>query len=445
MSFQSQIDNHQSTIVIQHSSISPPMRILIYAMGSAGDVHPFAGIGRALQARGHEVFVITSGYFEDVVRRAGLGFRPMGTIADFERVQADPHLWHPTKALPSIIRNAVDPSYELILGHARELHQPGRTLILASSLGWGALAVRELLGIPVATVHLAPSLFISAHRQPVLHGAPVPQAAPRWMKSLQWWAAGKVVDSHVLPNLNRFRRAQGLPPARGMLRHWHSPDRVIALFPDWFGPPQPDWPAQTRVTGFPLFDETGLRELPPDLEDFLANGEPPVVFTPGSAMSQGREFFRAAVDALKLSGRRGILLSRFTDTIPAELPEGVRHFSYIPFSQVLPRAAALVYHGGVGTCAQALRAGIPHLVQPMAHDQLDTLSRVRDLGVGDGLHPRHFKAQRIAPMLDRLLGDPALKARALEVSKRFDPAGWMEQTCRLVEALDPALPVTSEP
>ena len=298
------------------------MRILIYAMGSAGDVHPFAGIGRALQSRGHEVFVITSPYFEDVVRRAGLEFRPMGSIADFERVQADPHLWHPTKALPSIIRNAVDPSYEPILEHARELSLPGQTVILASSLGWGAMVAKELLGIPVATVHLAPSLFISSHRQPVLHGAPVPQGAPGWMKSLQWWAAGKVVDFHVLPALNRFRKAHGLPPARGMLSHWHSPDRVIALFPDWFGPPQPDWPAQTRVTGFPMFDESGLRELPADLEDFLNAGEPPVVFTPGSAMSQGSTFFREAAGALKLLGRRGILLSRFADTIPADLPAG---------------------------------------------------------------------------------------------------------------------------
>lgn len=414
------------------------MRILIYAMGSAGDVHPFAGIGRALQARGHEVFVITSPYFEDVVRRAGLGFRPMGSTADFERVQADPDLWHPIKGLPSIIRNAVNPSYETILEHARELHLPGRTVILASSLGWGAMAVKERLGIPVATVHLAPSLFISSHRQPQLHGAPVPQAAPRWLKSLQWWAGEKVVDFHVLPALNRFRQAQGLPPARRMLHHWHSPDRVIALFPDWFAPPQPDWPRQTRLTGFPMFDEAGLRALPPELDDFLAAGDAPLVFTPGSAMAHGATFFSEAVAALRLLGKRGILLSRFATTIPTGLPRHIRHFPYIPFSQVLPRAAALAYHGGIGTCAQALRAGIPHLIQPMAHDQLDNLSRIRELGVGDGLHPRQFKARRIAALLDRLLHDPALKQRAADLSRRFDPEGWIEATCLQVEALDPS-------
>jgi UDP:flavonoid glycosyltransferase YjiC (YdhE family) len=105
----------------------------------------------------------------------------------------------------------------------------------------------------------------------------------------------------------------------------------------------------------------------------------------------------------------------------------------VPFSQVLPRAAALVYHGGVGTCAQALQAGIPHLLQPMAHDQLDTLSRVRDLGVGDGLHPRQFKAKRIAAMLDRLIGDTALKQRAREIGTRFRVKEWMNESCRVIE------------
>lgn len=416
------------------------MRILIYAMGSAGDVHPFVGIGRALQARGHEVFVITSAFFESLVVRAGLGFRALGTVADFERVQGDPHLWHPRKALASVIKNAVEPSYEMILETARELNQASKTLILASSLAWGCFTVRDLLRIPVITVHLAPSLFVSSYRQPVLHGAPVPQAAPRFMKSIQWWAAGKVVDFHVLPSLNRFRKAHGLPPVSGMLQGWHSPDRVIALFPEWFGPRQPDWPAQTRLTGFPLFDEAGINDLPRDLDDFLNDGDPPVIFTPGSAMDRGYQFFEEAVKAMQLLGKRGVLLSRFENTIPADLPRGIRHFPYAPFSQVLPRAAALAYHGGVGTCAQTLQAGIPHLVQPMAHDQLDTLSRVRDLGVGTGLHPHQFKAKRIAHALEEILDDVSVKRRAVEISHRFEPKRWMEETCRLVEEMLPEPP-----
>ena len=411
------------------------MRILIYAMGSAGDVHPFVGVGKALQARGHEVIVATSAFFEDVVRRAGLGFRAMGTVADFERIQGNPHLWHPTKALPSIIKHAVNPSYEPILEVARELVIPGETVILASSLAWAAMTVRELLEVPVASVHLAPSLFVSTYRQPVMHGAPVPQDAPRFMKAIQWAIAEKVVDFHVLPELNRFRKRHGLSPARGMIHGWHSPDRVIALFPEWYAAPQPDWPQHVIQTGFPLFDESGQREVPRELEDFLNDGDPPVVFTPGSAMDRGHEFFDEAVKALKLLGKRGILISRFSDTVPADLPDGVRHFSYVPFSQVLPRTAAMVFHGGIGTCAQTLRAGIPQLLMPMAHDQLDNLSRVHDLGTGDGLHPRQFKGKRIAATLDHLLQDPAVKRKAAELALRFDPPGWMARTCDLIEEM----------
>jgi rhamnosyltransferase subunit B len=414
------------------------MRVLIFPMGSSGDVHPFIGVGKALQARGHEVFIITSGYFEDLVKRAGLGFRPVGTAEDFQRVQDDPDIWHPKRAFGALVRLGLNHSYEPILEHARELHKPGDTVMLASTLAIGARNAAELLDVPLASVHLAPCIFLSAYRLPRMHGAPVPQWAPRWLRRLMWYVGGRLTDRDVLPVLNAFRREHGLPPARDIVRSWfHSPDRVIGLFPDWFGPPQPDWPKQARLTGFPMFDEAGLNQTPLEVEEFLAAGEPPVVFTPGTSMAHGREFFSAGVEALKLIGRRGILLSKFDHTIPRDLPPGVRHFKYVPFSEVLPRAAALVYHGGIGTCAQALRAGIPHLIYHMAHDQLDNLSRVRDLGVGDGLAPRKFKPRRVASMLDRLLSDNELKRRAAALSQRFDTEAWMRQTCELVEGLHP--------
>ncbi|MCA8934891.1 MAG: glycosyltransferase [Planctomycetes bacterium] len=412
------------------------MRILIYPMGSAGDVHPHIGLGKALQARGHEIFIITNGFFEDLAKRAGLGFRPVGTAEDFQRVQDDPNLWHPSKSFETLVNKALNYSYGPILEYARELNKPGDTIMLAGSLAFGARNASELLDIPLGTVHLAPSLFISTYRMPLMHGAPIPQWAPRFLKRFQWWAGNKVADHHILPELNRFRREHKLPPVRNIIREWwHAPKLVLGLFPEWFAAPQPDWPKQTRLTGFPMFDEKGMHEFPPGLEEFLQAGEPPVVFTPGSAMAHGHDFFREGVKALQLIGRRGLLLSRFPHTIPQDLPDTVKHFEYVPFSDVLPRAGALVYHGGIGTCAQGLKAGIPHFVQNMAHDQRDNLSRVRDLGVGDGLAPKHFKAKRVAKVLDDLLGNPLVISRAQEIAKRFDTEAWMEETCRLVESL----------
>jgi UDP:flavonoid glycosyltransferase YjiC (YdhE family) len=308
------------------------MRILLFPMGSAGDVHPFIGLGGALQTRGHEVFVITNGYYADSVRAAGLEFVELGTAEEFKRITDDPNLWHPKRAFGTIIEKGVNLTYGPALQAARELHKPGETVMAAGTLGIAARNVRDKLDIPLATVHLAPGIFLSAHHMPRLHGAPVPQWAPRWLKALQWEMASRITDKVVLPGLNAFRREQDLPPARHVIREWwHSPDRVIGLFPDWFGPPQPDWPAQTRLTGFPLFDQMEMQAMPPDLAAWLEDGDPPVVFTPGSAMAHGGRFFHEAVKAMQMLGRRALLLTQYPELarqrLPLELVEVVAHLT----------------------------------------------------------------------------------------------------------------------
>lgn len=412
------------------------LRVIIHAIGSAGDVHPFLGIGTALQARGHEVFIVTNPVFERSVVASGLQFRALGTRRQYDETRDDPDLWHPRRAFPAVVRHAVDPSHGPILKITRELQVPGKTVMLAGSLAFAARTAGELLEIPFATVHLAPAVFPSVHRQPEIHGMPFGNGAPHFLKRLQWKFAGKVVDHLVLPELNRFRKLQGLGPARDLLATWwNSPQRVIALFPAWFAAPQPDWPSQVVQTGFPLFDEKGIQEMPAGLENFLAEGSPPVVFTPGSAMSQGQALFKEVAGALRRIGRRGLFLTPFTDSLPAGLSGEILAVPYAPFSQVLPRCAAIIHHGGIGTCAQALHAGIPQLIQPMAHDQLDTVSRIRDLGVGFGITPRKFREKPLAEALERLLGEPAYREEAIGVSRHFQPEVWMTQTCKLVEAL----------
>ncbi|MBK1883130.1 glycosyltransferase [Luteolibacter pohnpeiensis] len=412
-----------------------PLRILLFALGSAGDVHPLIGLGMELKRRGHEVFVITNPVFRSQVEHAELSFRALGTEEEFELTTNDPDLWHPLKAFPAVVKRAVHPSYAPILEISRELHLAGKTILVASSLAFGARTARDLLEIPLVSIHLAPAPLPSVFRQPEIHGMPFGNAAPVFLKRLQWWLAGKVVDRQITPELNRFRKNHGLAPAKNVLADWwHSPDRVIALFPDWFAPAQPDWPKQLVQTGFPMFDGKGSKPIPPALTEFLDAGEPPVIFTPGSANSQAAEFFAEAAEALRLTGRRGVFISPYSDSIPENLPPGVIHIPYVPFSEVLPRAAALVYHGGIGTCAQALRAGIPQLVQPLAHDQFDTLSRVRELGVGLGLVPSKFKRHAIAEKLHQLLDDPSYRNQARAISSRFDSDNWLKITCEAIES-----------
>ena len=249
----------------------------------------------------------------------------------------------------------------------------------------------------------------------------------------------RFLDRVLAPALNRFRAELGLAPARHIASQWwHSPQRVIGLFPDWFAAPQPDWPSQTTLTGFPLYDERGVSQVPPDLEAFLteaeAAGDPPIVFAPGSSNRQADRFFAAAVDACQRLERRGILLTRYREQLPSPLPAKVRHADYAPFSAVLPRAAALVHHGGIGTAAQALAAGRPQLVMPMAFDQPDNAVRLVRLGVARMLPPTRFSGKRVARNLAALLGAETTACRCKEIVQRFDGIDPIGRTCDLIEA-----------
>jgi UDP:flavonoid glycosyltransferase YjiC (YdhE family) len=175
--------------------------------------------------------------------------------------------------------------------------------------------------------------------------------------------------------------------------------------------------------------------MPAEVERFLDAGDPPIIFTPGSGNLHGRAFFEASVEACERLGRRGLLLTRFAEQVPQSLPKTIRYFDFIPFSQVLPRSAALVHHGGIGTCAQGLAAGVPQLVMPMSFDQPDNAARLRRLGVATALSPRHYRGPAVAQALAELLGSLAVAARCREVARRFHGARPLDETCRLIEEL----------
>ncbi|MEJ2246837.1 MAG: glycosyltransferase, partial [Acidobacteriota bacterium] len=171
------------------------------------------------------------------------------------------------------------------------------------------------------------------------------------------------------------------------------------------------------------------------LEEFLEAGDPPVVFTAGSAHAFSAEFFRVSVEACLECGWRGILLTQFPDQLPVELPKNIRTFNYVPFSFLLPRAAALVHHGGIGTTAQAFAAGVPQLVVPFAHDQPDNGVRVRRLGVGDFLLPRRYKTVDLIKKLKRLLQSTAMRENCSRYSRDLVTSTPLETTCDLIEQM----------
>jgi UDP:flavonoid glycosyltransferase YjiC (YdhE family) len=250
--------------------------------------------------------------------------------------------------------------------------------------------------------------------------------------------ADTLADSYLAKPINELRAELGLPPIRGVIDEWwNSPQRILGFFPDWYRPPQPDWPSQLRLTGFPLYDERGVTEPSEEVCRFLKAGDRPIVFTPGSANVHGHEFFAAAVEACVRLGRRGILLTRFPEQLPAELPACVRHFDFVPFGWILPRAAAVVHHGGIGSTAQGLAAGIPQLIMPMGFDQFDNALQVRRLGVGRELKPAKFRGPAVAEELRVLLDSPAVANSCREVAARSIGVEPLKQACEAIEKLLP--------
>ena len=416
------------------------MRIVLVPVGSAGDVHSFVGVALALRARGHDVTVITSAYFAPLIERVGLRLVPFGTVEQFDTVTEHPDLWNQWRGLEviaSAVKLGTPELYQLV---AREVAD-GDAVLVAGGLAMVARIAHDALGIPLVTLHLQPQCFFSVHDSPVMHPWLTSiNRFPRPIKRLLFALADRMADRVMAPAANHLRAELGLPPVRHIVsRWWHSPQRVIGLFPDWFAPPQPDWPSQTVLTGFPLYDERGVTDLPPGLEAFCRDaedaGKPPIVFAPGSGNRQAERFFEAAADACHRIGRRGILLTRFPAQLPRRLPELVRHFDYVPLSVALPRAAALVHHGGIGTAAQGLASGRPQLVMPMTFDQPDNASRLGRLGVARTLRPAAFTGPAVARELETLLGSDDVARSCDEVARRFEGADPITRTCELIEEM----------
>lgn len=406
------------------------IRVLILAAGSAGDVYPFIVIGQALRARGHVVTLVASANFQARVEQAGLRFVSGLSQQDLNASVADPDLWHPVKGFATIWKHMarhLPQAYTQQLALLKAEQQQGPTVIVASTLGLTGRLLQEAQGVPLATVHLAPSCFLGARDASVRRGLNWPRSLPQPVIRLSMALVERLMlDPIVRPAINRLRASLGLAPVRRVMSHWlHSPQRVICAFPAWFAAPQPDWPPHAVCTGFPRMPALD-GQLAPELQHFLDSGAPPIVVTPGSAMAHGRFFLSRALDAAGELGLRVVVVTPYRAQLPATLPASVLHVPYAPFDLLSRRAAAFVHHGGIGTSATVLAAGKPQLVVPFAFDQPDNAARLRRLGVAATVLPdAPPRAWRAA--LAGLLADPAVASACAALAARIAQAAPAEE------------------
>jgi len=413
------------------------LNVLLPTLGSSGDVNPFIGLGAALQARGHRVTLITNPIFQAQIESQGLRFLGIGTAASARTAIANPDLWHPRKGF-RIISQVLIPSMEELF-RLIEAHADQDTVVAFSTLALGARLAQEKLGIPSASVHLQPGVIRTLEDQGMLGNLRLSASHPKWFKRAMFRLADSLIlDRHLKRPLNEFRNKLGLAPIDRVMHRWlHSPQLVIGFFPHWFAAPQADWPDNIHLVGFPLWDADETARLDEAFE-FLDKGTPPIIFTPGSAGSTMHAFFSESVKAAQRLGMRAMLVTNYREQIPSTLPPGIQAFGYLPFSKVLPRSALLVYHGGIGTLAQGIKAAVPQLVVPHAHDQFDNAWRLGRLGLGESIPIGAYRSRRAARAILRLTSETGALQRRRDHALRIDSDAAIERAADLIEQLHAA-------
>ena len=413
------------------------MRVILNTFGSFGDIHPYMAIAMELRRRGHQPVIATMEIYREKIEGVGLEFAAVR-----------PNIPQPKEQDPELIRKIMEPktgprflTEGLIFPAVRESYEDlvkaveGADLLVTHPAAPAGPLVGRKTGMPWISTVLAPFSFISAYDPPV---PPYWQ----WTKSFSLLGPGVM---RVLLNLSKssskakavtkFRDELGLPnTGNPMFEGQHSPTRVLALFSELFGRPQPDWPPQTRITGFCFYDGHHEVTVPKELAHFVDNGPPPIVFTLGSsAVWVAHDFFRESIDAAKRLGRRAVLLIGDERNLPRMVPEGVMVLDYVPYQSLFPKAAAVVHHGGVGTTSQGLLAGVPTLIVPFAFDQSDNAEHARKLGTSRTLYRKNYLATRVASELHELLTQPAYARRAIEISQNLKLENGPVRAADLIE------------
>jgi UDP:flavonoid glycosyltransferase YjiC (YdhE family) len=342
------------------------MKFLLATLGSIGDLMPFLAVADTLRQRGHQVVLASNAGYAALVRGSGFEF---GIISERPAQPLDEAIARdPQAAWKKVREEAFFPAIEPTRNFIAHHLQSGPCKVIASWNVFGAGLAQREFGMPLYTAYLSPQA------------------------------------------LNEDAENAG---------------RKIGFYPSWFGAS----PEDVTLTGFPMVDDALVPPLPPELEKFLAAGDAPVIFTPGSFMRRAESFFHEALAACEQLGLRGVFLTPHSDQVPARLPSTISHFKFISLQRLARYAVALVHHGGIGTCAQGLRAGIPQLLSPLFFDQPDNAARIEALGVG-----RRYRHGEIREGLEQLLHSQTVRESCDTARKRFDGQDANRQICEIAES-----------
>ena len=413
---------------------------MILGAGSRGDLQPCLALGRRLAERGDAVRLIAVARYKPLVDAAGLApvllsLDPVEIIAsEAGRAWLDGGR-NPVRFLRSFARIA-RPVAEQILQEVTSAFV-GADLIVAPTIGFLGEHMAERLGVPSALIHIQPSHPTAAFPHPF-----VPQArrlgpiANRW----SFHAVEQLAWQLLRPLINRWRAdTLGLRrlPLRGPAHRTRLARRpVLCSFSRLVVPRPPDWPPYVHVTGNWFLDADQEWTPPRALTDLLATGEPVVYAGFGSMVPKDPARTDVMVrTALRLAGVRGVLLGD-----PASSDDDVLAVESVPHSWLFPRVSAVVHHGGAGTTAAGLRAGVPAIICPFLGDQPFWGERIAALGVGPAPIPiARLTANALVMAIEAAVGSGAgaksIRQRADDLGAEIRAEDGVTRACEVLDSL----------
>ncbi|MEL6308007.1 MAG: glycosyltransferase [Chloroflexota bacterium] len=414
-------------------------QITIITGGSRGDVQPYVGLGKGLQIAGYDVQVVATDDFESLVKNAGLEF--ISTGESVQRILESDE-WRDTVENGNFItiqkkmRDEMEKRAPIMAERLIKANENAEFIIGGMGLMGGGFSIVEKRNIPVINAHLFPLTPSSDIPSPILPNIPLGRLLnPITMKVTRQmlWQSVRTADTAVREQLGmpkpsfwgpfQWLEKEGIPTVYGYSRH------VL--------PKSADWDALHSVVGYWFLDTDDAWQPPQELVDFLASGEPPVYIGFGSMRSKDAEQAgQIVLEALDKSGQRGVLASGWGGLAQSDVPDNIYMLSSIPHSWLFPRMKAVIHHGGAGTTAAGLRAGVPTIITPFFGDQPFWGKQVYELGIGAKPIPRkQLTSDNLADAIRFVTRNAHVQEQASTLAQKIHEENSITPVIRLIEQI----------
>ena len=413
--------------------------IIIIATGTKGDIHPLLGIAIELEKQNYQVTFLANDIYQAFVEAHMITFVSIGTKEQYELAYGSNSDWDfSLEFVNNVFKNYHGPMFKPAYYFVKEKFiQNSNLLIISKCTLNGARAAADELFIPSVLVSLSPHMIPSN----ISPAAPLcwslPKWYPKWLKTKLYKKIQKKGDQifetqGAINALNKIRADLSLKPIKNYGQRTHHNEYLhLGLFPEWFAQRPADWPSTLKLVGFPLFDGV-TKALPQDLTEFIETYGKPIVFTPGTGVGDVDNFFTEGQKICNALNVPGVFIGgklnyklKFSQANCLQVP-------YADFSLLLPLCSLIVHHGGMGTLAQAIKAGIPQIIRPLAYDQPDNANKISQLGIGEYVFKEQFKIETVLPIVKALLDNQNYKKNIMRYSADVKISRSLHRACNLI-------------